>query len=640
MPDSILIVEDESIIALDLKLQLQDLGYTVVGTAVSGEQALVMAEQRAPDLVLMDVRLQGGMDGIETAAAIRRTIEVPVIFLTSHSDNETVLRASRTAPYGYLTKPYEIRELRAGIEVALAKYRMERQLREADQWFAHTLRCVGDGVIVTDSEARVRFVNPAAERLTGWSQEDAIGCDVSDVVQFRVFERRPPEMSRIFRRVPSPSAAAVVRAVLRDGRPAPVTHALDLVARNGTGHLVDQAAGPVDDDRGQRMGAVLVLRDAEQRVAQETLLRASEERFRTAFDSAPLGMALVSLGGEFIQVNSALCTLLNLSADQLKLRTHAEVTLEADREHEVQRLHDLVRMPEGVVQFEKRYVRDGQAPVWTLVSVSLMREDDMAMCWLYQVHDLTQQKLAAEQVAELAAERMRRQALELASAAKSEFLSRVSHEMRTPLNAVIGFAQLLQMQRGADPGKTEAYAKHIRTAGEHMLAMVSDLLDINRAAQGTLRLVLEPLPLDVAVKESVHLLQTLADSAGVSLVVALSADAVVSTDATRLRQVLLNIGSNAIKYNRPGGQVRLEVSAPRNGRVLLTVQDTGVGMTPQQTERLFEPFDRLGQEGSRIPGVGLGLVIARGLMAEMGGTLTLASEAQVGTTVTIDLPAV
>ena len=135
---TILIVEDEAIVALDLRLQLQELGYQVVGVAASGEQALALAERHAPQLVLMDVRLQGPMDGIAAAEALQQRHRVPLIYLTSHSDADTVQRAARTGAYGYLTKPYQIKELRAGIEVALTKARMERQLREADGWFSNT----------------------------------------------------------------------------------------------------------------------------------------------------------------------------------------------------------------------------------------------------------------------------------------------------------------------------------------------------------------------------------------------------------------------------------------------------------------------------------------------------------------------
>lgn len=625
---AILIVEDEAIVALDLKLNLEELGYEVTGIAASGEQALRVFDERPPQLVLMDVRLQGAMDGIATAEAIRMRQAVPLIFLTSHSDDDTVQRAARTAPYGYLTKPYQIRELRAGIEVALTKSRMERQLREADRWFAHTLHCVSDGVVVTDAQAKVRFLNPAAEALTGWAQEHAVGRDVGEVVRLHSDGTDVQTDSE---------AARLVSEVLRAGRPAPVAHARSLLTRTGADRVVDEAAGPVDDDEGRRLGAVLVLRDAAARVAQEAQLRESEARFRNAFDHAPLGMALVSFAGEFIQVNDAMCKLLCLSRDELHGVTHIGLTHPEDRAHEVQRLHELAGSALGVVQFEKRYRRAGSAaPVWTLVSVSRLHSDDRAACHLYQVHDLTEQKQAAEHLAALAEERMRREASEIAAAAKSEFLSRVSHEMRTPLNAVMGFAQLLELQHGkpasADVGM---YAKQIHNAGQHLLELVTDLLDLNQAAQGKLHLESVPVLLSEVVDETLVLLRGQASVHGIELDARVPALWVMA-DARRLRQVLLNIGSNAIKYNRKGGAVRWDATVSE-GNVILRIEDHGIGMTPEQLERLFQPFDRLGAERTKIPGTGLGLVISRSLVEEMGGRLGVQSVSRSGTTVTITL---
>lgn len=635
---TVLIVEDESVVALDLKLQLKKLGYDVSGLADSGEQAIEFATQQHPDIILMDVRLRGTMDGIQAADVIRREHDIPIIFLTSHSDEETVSRAAQTAPYGYLTKPYQIKELRAGIEVALAKAGMERQLRESDQWFAHTLRCVADGVVLTDLDGCVRFLNPAAERLTGWQLDDAVGESIGNVVRFRAGSPAPLQST-------NPSSGdrmdptALVHRVLLEGRPTPITHAVPLASRNGAETFVDETAGPVDDARGNRLGAVLVLRDATERVAQEALLRASEERFRGAFDNAPLGMALVSFSGAFIQVNAALCHLLGASAEALKIQSNGSLAFDADREHEARRLTELMASPQGVVQFERQYLRlDGRPAVPTLVSVSVMREGDQPTCHLYQVHDLTEQKQAAERLAELADERMRREASELASKAKGEFLSRASHEMRTPLNAVIGFAQLLEMQQGSDPEKATTYAKHIKTAGEHLLQLVTDILDVNSASQGSLKMKPQAMSLGDAVDEAVQLLNAMSSSHGIAMRTSAQPDLVVRADPTRLRQVLLNLGSNAIKYNRQGGDVHFKAERLPDGRVRLVVEDAGIGMTREQMERLYQPFDRLGQERTKIPGVGLGLVIAKGLVGEMGGHLNISSLPRKGTTVTVDLP--
>jgi PAS domain S-box-containing protein len=625
----ILIVEDEAIVALDLRLHLEELGYVVDGVAASAQAAHGFVERRTPDLILMDVHLQGEVDGIEVAGAIRRTRDVPVIFLTAHSDDQTVMRAAGTAPYGYLTKPYQLRELRAGVEVALTKARMERRLREADRWFSSTLQCVSDGVVVTESDGKIRFMNPVAERLSGWTMDEAVGQSVDHVVHVGQTPR-----AAALRQTPGD----MLQSVIARGRPSPAVHALTMMSRQGVACWVDLTAAPVDDDAGVHMGAVLVLRDATARMAQEALLRQSEERFRKAFDHAPLGMVLVSLGGEFLQINRAFSSLLRGTADEIKAHNHAELATEADREHEASRLADLSASDAGVVQYERQYRRlDGSPPVSTLVSASIMREDEVATCYLLQVHDLTQQKLAAQQLAELAQERLRSQASEVASAAKSEFLSRASHEMRTPLNAVIGFAQLLELFKGTNPAKTAEYASHIRVAGEHMLTLVNDLLDLNRSAQGTLKIEKRPVPVRAAINEALQILSMLGATHGIEVLAESVDDLVVSADPTRLRQVLLNVGSNAIKYNRQGGQVRISVHGDDRQRARICIADSGIGMTAEQLDRLFQPFNRLGLERTQIPGVGLGLVIARSLMVEMGGDLVVESLPRQGTTVALSL---
>jgi PAS domain S-box-containing protein len=637
---SILIVEDEAIVALDLKQQLVGLGYEIVGMASSGEQAMELVAKRTPGLLLMDVRLQGDLDGIEVAEAILRDHHVPVIFLTSHSDDETVRRAALTAPYGYLTKPFQLRELRAGIEVALTKAGMERQLKEADRWFANTLQCVSDGVIVTDQDARIRFVNPAAEKLIGWSLEECQGRDVSDIVRIAAVPRIPDSTPTTGTTSRYDEPNSIVRSVLKLGRPTPVAHALKLTARGGVPRLVDETVGPIDDDSGGRLGAVVVLRDASARVAQEGQLRQSEERFRSAFDNAPLGMILVSLSGAVLQVNDALGRMLGTPAEELKRLDHDALIVEADREHEAQRLAELLNAGRGVVQYEKRYVRGGgMDPLWTLVSVSLLHESERPTCYLFQVHDLTEQKRAAEQLAELAAERMKRQASDLAAAAKGEFLSRVSHEMRTPLNAVIGFASLLKLQGSADDKRIETYAHHIQAAGEHLLVMVTDLLELNGGSDGTLQMKPQATGLAAAADEVLLLLEPLSRAHGISVRSSIGVDLIVVADPVRLRQVVLNIVSNAIKYNRQGGCVDLRAEMRTPGRILLGIEDHGIGMTPSQLDRLFQPFDRLGQERTKIPGTGLGLVIAKAIVAQMDGSLRVVSEPRVGTTVSVELPA-
>ena len=164
MSATILVVEDEAIIARDIQKTLKDLGYIVPAPVFSGEEALEAVDAYHPDLVLMDIRLLGEIDGIETTARLREKHGTPVIYLTSHSDEATIARAKATGAYGYVLKPFDERELRSAIEVALQKYEIEQRLYERERWFATTLKSIGDAVIATDSEQRITFMNAEESR--------------------------------------------------------------------------------------------------------------------------------------------------------------------------------------------------------------------------------------------------------------------------------------------------------------------------------------------------------------------------------------------------------------------------------------------------------------------------------------------
>jgi signal transduction histidine kinase len=220
----------------------------------------------------------------------------------------------------------------------------------------------------------------------------------------------------------------------------------------------------------------------------------------------------------------------------------------------------------------------------------------------------------------------------------SERLARVSHEMRTPLNAIMGFAQLLlEPQTGLE--RRARYAEQIRAASQHLLSMVDDLLDSRRADPGDLRLQLQRVDLAAAVQRTMPLLEADARAGQVELCTRVPPGLAVTADATRLQQVLLNVASNAVKYNRPAGKVTFTAERSGSGAVGLRVGDSGIGMSAEQLERLFRPYERLGQERSSIPGSGLGLLIARDLVVRMGGSLRVSSEPGEGTSVMVWLPA-
>ena len=278
--------------------------------------------------------------------------------------------------------------------------------------------------------------------------------------------------------------------------------------------------------------------------------------------------------------------------------------------------------------------RDG-ADRWLLGVASPQRltqpEDAGRTAWFGYIADVTDLR-------ELEAASRDKATAEAASRAKTEFLSRMSHELRTPLNAVLGFSQLLEVSQA--PPLAEAHRRPvqlIREAGEHLLSMIGDLLDLTRIESGHLRLQIENVALAPLAEECVALLQAQASRAQVSVVSACAAGVTVQADRMRLKQVLLNLLSNGVKYNRTGGVVTLR--ARRDGaQAVIEVSDSGVGIAAEHLARVFEPFQRGAHGHSAIEGTGIGLAVCNSLVELMGGSIEVQSTPGKGSMFAVRLP--
>ena len=254
----LLIVEDEAIVAMDLQQRLERLGHHVVGTAATGEAAIRRAEETRPDVTLMDIRLKGEMDGVTAAAEIDRRFGTPVVFLTAHSDTQTVQRAAAAEPFGYILKPVDDRELEIAIAVATFRHRAEQRVKKIERWLAATLTSIVDGVISMDLNSRVTFMNVAAQRLTGWDLETAMNRHIQEIL--------PLVNEDDLTEVENPA-----RQVLSEGIVVGLSPRTAMVRRGGERVPIDDCAAPIRDDNGSIIGVVLVFRDGtgQQRRAEE-----------------------------------------------------------------------------------------------------------------------------------------------------------------------------------------------------------------------------------------------------------------------------------------------------------------------------------------------------------------------------------
>jgi len=244
---SILIVEDDFIVAKVVEKSLLDLGYRIAGMVSTGQDAVTTAEREHPDLILMDINLQGDMDGIAAAAKITSRHMIPVVFLTAFSDQNTFSRALETAPYGYIVKPFQTKTLATTIQVALNKHRLEEQQATRNQWLEGALRSLSEGVITIDTAGRITLITPVAEQMTGWTSDDASGKPLGRVLQFT-----DPVTQR--------KGTIATIPVLSDGMITTVPEGTQLLTKDGSTLPISEAiASPVKDDTGTITGAAVVI---------------------------------------------------------------------------------------------------------------------------------------------------------------------------------------------------------------------------------------------------------------------------------------------------------------------------------------------------------------------------------------------
>ena len=393
------------------------------------------------------------------------------------------------------------------------------------------------------------------------------------------------------------------------------------------------------EDRVRERTAALQAEIDERRQA-EARLAVSEQRFRAIFDSVNIGVTVVDPQGLIIEANPAFCTMMGCTAAELLQRPLSEISLPDVSEDD----GTAAAVGGGQARRQRYLTTDGRV---LQVAANLRTLHDAAgqpVATVGALQDLTQVLRLRE------AEREREEA-QIASRTKSDFLARLSHELRAPLNAILGFAQMLGRNDATSdtdypqlhPNQQHGLAQ-IRQAGWHLLDMINDVLDLSRMEAGSLRLTLEPVSLADLAQEAMAMVEPGALQAGVSLELSLSPQADrVQADPVRLRQVLVNLLGNAVKYNRPGGKVVLRTRPGAVGEVNIEVEDNGIGMDEAQLAGLFTPFNRLGRDqagnatGPGTQGTGIGLVICRKLAELMGGELAVASQPGAGSVFTLSL---
>lgn len=606
---TILIVEDEAIVAADLANKLERLGYPVAEIASEAGEAIESARRLRPDLALMDIRLKGTMDGIDAAEAIRNELDIPVVFLTAHSDPATLERAKIAQPSGYILKPFEERELASQIEMAMHKHLADRQVREQREWLRVTLLSIGDAVISTDADERVTLINPVAEALTGWSAEEADGRPLPEV--FRVVDGRTG----------TPLESPVFRA-LREGKPVPLDNHAALVRRDGGRLPVEDTAAPILDAGGRTVGAVLVFQDVTEKRRAEEALRASEARYRSLAANLPNGAVfLVDRNLRYILAEGRALATMGLRPEDLEGRTVTEsLDLPSAAVYEPAYRRTLDGEFSKVENFSlgRHYathmtpLRNGDGEVYAALAVS---------------HDITPLKNAERNL------RTAHRKLRTAYEELFDFSEAVSHDLDGVIRAASHYAGFLHADLAETlTGEQRTFLKNLREVtrnGRYLIAELRRLAKLGNLPEA-------PIPIDFpAILRGIMALHEVDPAVEI---VPSETWPPLRAQPRLIRMILSNLIGNAVKFN-PSNRKRAEVgwqpAAP--GRIELFVRDNGLGIDPAYHEHIFKIFKRL-HTRKEYEGSGMGLAIIAKATRHLGGSVRLESELGRGSTFYVNLP--
>ncbi len=316
----ILVVEDEEIVALEIRKKLENLGYEVISKASSGPEAIEKASKERPDLVLMDIQLKGSMDGIEAADRIWNSNKIPIIFLTAYTDKETIQRAKAAGSYGYILKPFEEKELYNAIEMAFHRFKLHREIEARDRWLSTILSSISDGVIAVDREGIVKFINIGAERLTGWKKENVVGSPYKKFLRIVDKDRKDVDLDAIGNVIDKKVSIECSEEHF-------------IVSKSGKEVPVECRVNPCCNIDGGIFGAVISIKDISKKRQQEMLIKEKEEKYFKLFNCIGDPIFIFDKKSyRFLDCNSAVQRIYGYTREELLSMTPFDLHPEEDHE--------------------------------------------------------------------------------------------------------------------------------------------------------------------------------------------------------------------------------------------------------------------------------------------------------------------
>lgn len=616
----ILIVEDEQIVSKFMEKQLTGAGYVVAGCVSNGEEAIERVSTLKPDIVLMDIKIMGSMDGIETADYLRKNYHVPIIFLTSLSDDESFQRAKKTEPFGYLIKPIDLKEFHRVVEMALYKNKIYKELLDTRQRFQISSEAAKTRVWELWSDGEKLIVDTELTPLYGYTDTD-VSAMSSDRMQF-VYEED--------REIVEKTIQDCLQGKLKNFE---IEHRLYDKNKNIGWILLRGVHIPQENSKPSRI--IGSATDITERKNYEEALRKSEEKFRKIFESSGIGIATLAPDGQFSKVNSSFCEILGYSEAELVGMNFRNITHPGDIEKSLELTKELLKNEslEGK-SLEKRYLHKSGDLVWALTTISLIRDmDNKPQFFIAQVQDITKRKKFEEQLIKYTEE------LKLLNASKDKFFSIISHDLRSPFNSLLGLTEYIsQSYDEMTPQDIKSSISSIYNSSRQVYGLILNLLEWSMIQSGRIKVDKTVINLKELGNEIKNLYEEAANQKQLELTINISEDIFVYADKYMIDTIIRNFVSNSIKFTEPGGKII--VKGIINGdNAEVSVTDSGIGISIENQKNLFRIDEQFRREGTaKEKGTGLGLILCKEFIEKNNGVLWVESEEGNGSRFSFTVP--